>query len=455
MNGNRTPLLLPAETQIREFDGKLLVACMAAERGVPAVVGSRTAMHACATALPRGIYVSKDVRSSSLKMLGILERLGHSICAWDEESLVQFSAQRYYETRVSPAVLGKTAVLCAWGDANARVFRDCPSYTGAPIHITGNPRIDLLRPELRPFFGQDVANIRARFGDYILVSTHFGAINHYVPRLSAHTLDAITPLSEKDGDFKDGLKAHLFAIFRHFEQVIPALGRAFADRNILVRPHPAENRAPWDKVAAELPNVHVVQEGNVVPWILGAQALVHNSCTTSVEAFVLERPAVGYLPEVSDRFDLDLPNALGRKAFGTDELVEVLHEIAAPTGTPRDPAQLELLRNNIAATDGPFAAERIVDALTAEAAGPLALPEVKTGAYMAAWARSHQRAASKRIKSFVPDHKNNADYQHQRFPGLTTAQVDEKIHLFSTLLERFEGVRARELAQNIFEISPP
>jgi surface carbohydrate biosynthesis protein len=441
---------LPAETQIREFDGKLLVACVAAERGIPAVVGERTAMHAHATALPRGIYVSKDVRGSSLKMLGILERLGHSICAWDEECLVQFSARRYYETRVSPAVLAKTTVLCAWGDENAQVFRDCPSYSGAPIHVTGNPRIDLLRPELRPFFDPEVAAIRARFGDYILISTHFGAINHYVPRLSAHTLDAITPSSEKDGDFKDGLKAHLFAIFRHFERMIPALARAFADRAILIRPHPAENRAPWDQVAAGSPNVHVVQEGNVVPWILGARALVHNSCTTSIESFVLERPAVAFLPEVSARFDLDLPNALGRRAFGTDELIAVLNDLTA-----REPGQLELLRRHIAALDGRFAAERIVDALAGEAAGPLALPTVKTGAYVAAWARAHERAASKRIKSFLPQHKNSAAYRRQRFPGLTAAQVDEKIRRFEALLGRFEGLRAREMFQNVFEIGPP
>lgn len=453
MTGEKTPILLPAETQIREFDGKLLVACVAAERGIPAVVGSRTAMHDRATALPRGIYVSKDVRSSSLKMLGILERLGHSLCAWDEECLVQFSPQRYYETRVSPDVYGKIAALCAWGDENVRVFRECPSYTGAPIHVTGNPRIDLLRPELRPFFDDEVARIGEKYGDYILISTHFGAINHYVPRLSDHTLDAITPSSEKDGDFKDGFKAHLFAIFEHFRQMIPALGAAFPDRNILVRPHPAENRAPWDKVAAALPNVHIVQEGNVVPWILGAQALIHNSCTTSIEAFVLERPAVAYLPEVSDRFDLDLPNALGWRAFSTDDLIKVLRDITGnPHAPPRDPEQLALLRHNIAATEGPFAAERIVDALEADMAGPLALPALNTAAYATAWLRSHERAASKWLKSFVPEHKNNADYQRQRFPGLTEKQVDAKIRRFSTLLGRFENVRARKLIQNVFEI---
>ncbi len=455
MNGNTIPLLLPVETQIREFDGKLLVACVAAERGIPAIVGSRIAMHAHATALPRGIYVSKDVRSSSLRMLNIFENLGHSICAWDEECLVQFSPQRYYETRVSSVVYSKTATLCAWGKVNEQIFKECPSYTGAPIHITGNPRIDLLRPELRGYFDEDVKRIKERFGDYILISTHFGAINHYVPELSALTLDAITPSSEKNGDFKQGLRDHLFDIFRHFEQMIPALGHAFPDRTILVRPHPAENRAPWDQVAAELTNVHVVQEGNVVPWIIGSQALIHNSCTTSIEAFALDHPAVAYLPVTSDRFDLDLPNSLGAQAHSTGDLITILKELTErPIPASRDPAQRDLMCQHIAALDGPFAAERIVNALNRESRDALALPATSSGSYIRAWLQCHERAASKWLNSFMPGHKNNTDYQRQRFPGLTVVEVDQRIQRFAGLLDRFRGLRTRQLFQNVFEIIP-
>ena len=33
------PLILPVETQVREFDAKLLLACVAAERGMPTYIG--------------------------------------------------------------------------------------------------------------------------------------------------------------------------------------------------------------------------------------------------------------------------------------------------------------------------------------------------------------------------------------------------------------------------------
>jgi hypothetical protein len=55
-NALNSTLIIPVEEQSREFDAKLLLACVAAERGYPAVLGSRRAIHLSATRLPRGIY---------------------------------------------------------------------------------------------------------------------------------------------------------------------------------------------------------------------------------------------------------------------------------------------------------------------------------------------------------------------------------------------------------------
>jgi hypothetical protein len=56
----RPHLIIPSELQVREFDSKLLLACLAAERGYPSVVGSRVEIHNRITGLPRGIYLAKD-----------------------------------------------------------------------------------------------------------------------------------------------------------------------------------------------------------------------------------------------------------------------------------------------------------------------------------------------------------------------------------------------------------
>ena len=58
-------LLLPVETLNREFDGKLLLALHAAERGWDVVIGKRSTLHDHVWRLPRSIYFSKDVRATN------------------------------------------------------------------------------------------------------------------------------------------------------------------------------------------------------------------------------------------------------------------------------------------------------------------------------------------------------------------------------------------------------
>ena len=51
--------------------------------------------------------------------------------------------------------------LFAWGEDNAELWHQYPQLpAGMPIHVTGNPRGDLLRPEMRAFYDKDVGRIR-------------------------------------------------------------------------------------------------------------------------------------------------------------------------------------------------------------------------------------------------------------------------------------------------------
>ncbi len=85
---NSDVLVIPCETQAREFDAKLLLACFAAERGHPAIVGSKKAINLRLGSLPRSIFLSKSLTKRNLLTYGVLERLGHSIVCGDEEALV-------------------------------------------------------------------------------------------------------------------------------------------------------------------------------------------------------------------------------------------------------------------------------------------------------------------------------------------------------------------------------
>lgn len=453
MPSEKTPLIIPSETQAREFDAKLLLACVAAERGFPSVIGSRTDIHLGIASLPRSIYLAKDIRGSSVRIFDIMHKLGHRIVAWDEEGLVPYPPPRYYQTRIADAALGRVTDLFAWGEAYAELARRYPAYPGTPIHVTGNPRMDMLRLELRPFFQSEADRIRARFGNFILVNTNFGVLNHYFPNLT--TLKPGTPdAAGQPDEFTAGLTAHRYAVFKHFQALVPALGTAFPDHTIVIRPHPSENHEIWRATAAGHRNIQVVHEGSVLPWLLACRALIHNGCTTGVEAFLLRTPTLAYQPVTSERFDIDLPNRLSYRAHDLEELQTTLGAVLdGRLGASDDPDQWRHLANHIASIDGSLASERIVDVLERMAsAGAFSPPAAPTR--LGGWLQAQARAGQKRINSYRPGHKNNATYQRHRFPGVTLEEVRERVVRLRKSLGRFDSVRIGALSRNLFRVLP-
>lgn len=451
MTSARTNLLLPVENQVRELDAKILFASVAAERGFRVIMGSRHLMHHHVAEYEPGVYLAKSMRVLSERMFGILRDLGYAIVSWDEESLVRPPDDVFYRIRLSPKTVSQSELLMTWGRDDAQVFENYPPARGIPLRVTGNPRIDLLRPELRGYFSARVAELRERFGDFVLVSTNFPRNNHFVPKLSEFTKALELDPKDAPDPFLRGNAAHCEIIFRAFLEMIPRLASAMPDRPIVVRPHPSESHEPWLRAAAEHPNVQVVHEGNVVPWLMASRALIHNGCTTGVEAAVLGTPGVAFQPVRSDPYDMHLPNSVSHRAPDIEALVGTVKAMVHGEMGPLPEATLrDILDPHIAALDGPLATERMLDAI--EEAGYGREPRVRPGLARYAKARIHLagRTALKKLNMRRREHRNSANYHDHRFPGVGLDELRERVASMGALLGRFQQVRAEQLADHIF-----
>lgn len=455
-------LIVPVENQVRELDPKLLLACVAAERGFRVFLGSRTRIDFRIASFPRGIYLSKGMTPKSAKMFRIMRRLGHEVAALDEEGLVYHSADEYYARRVSDATLELIATLFAWGEASAELLRSHPDYPGTPLYVTGNPRIDLLRPELRPYFETEIAKLRDRLGAFVLINTNFSKVNAYFPRMNL-LVPPVRPGEPAElgaagiglpRAFAEGLAGHKGALFDRFREMIPAIHDAFPDHQLVVRPHPSENREPWKLVVKDLPRAHVIHEGNVIPWLAASEALIHNGCTTGIEAFVMEKPALAYRPVTDDRYDLALPNALSQECFDLDALRGALGDVLLrAAGCRHTDAQRQRIDHHLAGRIGPLATDRIVDVLAARAAAQRQQPGPRAVERLRGWLQANQRSLVKRhIKARVPQHRNNPDYQRNRYGGISVDALNDRIAAFGRCLARFGTLRATGVAEHIYEI---
>ncbi len=458
-HGGRMPehgksLIVPVETQVREFDPKLLFSCVAAEQGFRAFLGSQTAIHLKISTLPRGIYVAKDIRKSKVRMMRIMNDLGHRVVAWDEEGLVRYPSNHYFKTRVASEALDRTDIFFAWGQEDAATLKAFPDYKGTPVYETGNPRIDLLRREFWPIYQEAAATVNQRYGRYILINTNFGHSNHFLASqtirpeaLSSGSDDQISTNWDRD------LAHYRDSMFRHFQKMVPEIARAFPDIAVVLRPHPAESHEAWIRSAEGCRNVHVVHEGSVLPWIFGADVVVHNGCTTAVEAFLVERAAVTYRPIQSDRFDRHLPDAVSYQAFDMPQLIaEVGRFVGGHSSKPQTDAQRTALDRHLAPQNGKLASDQIIDILrTSDMCSEQSNAPSWTN-YLNGWIEAHRRAIQKKINSLVPGSKNSRTYERHRFPDVSTSEVNNRIRQFADLLGRFHDVRASKVSDGIFRI---
>jgi len=453
MNNSATTLIVPVETQVREMDAKLLLACVAAERGFPVIMGSRAFIHYKVSSIPRGVYLAKSMRTLSIRMFEILRQLGHEIVAWDEEGLMRWPDPEYYRQRLSPITMGQISHLIAWGPDNARVFRDYPGYPGTPIHITGNPRIDLLRRELRAYYQPEVDDIRQRFGEFVMINTNFGLVNHFYAKLGAlkKAVEADGSAGANPYDVEKG--RHKLDLFRSFLQMLPPLCKALSDTTIVLRPHPSENHEPYAAIAERHQNLKIANDGGISPWLMATKALIANGCTTMIEAAVLGTPTIAYQPIVSEAYDDDLPNSLSQRAFSVDELCRKVESICREgIGASSLNERRKILNGHISALDGPLAAERMVDALESGEYHRKRPKAASFGKYVQGWTHNTVRTVVKRINMHRPGHRNNLAFHAHRFPDISVNEIRERISRMGGLLNRFNSIRVGQHSQHIFTI---
>ena len=458
-------LIIPVENQVRELDPKLLLAYVAAKRGFSSILGFRRELHFHISSFPSGIYLSKSMTAASDLMFKIMRKLGHEIVAWDEEALVHLPPDTYFSRRLSPVAMSFVSHMLAWGQDNTELWQQYPHMPDeTEIHVTGNPRNDLLRPEIRPYYKETVEELRRRYGDFILINTNFNHVNAFYPGLNLFVPNDNSEGEPRPGraakgmsrEYAEGLRDHKQAVFEKFQQLIPAVEKAFPQYNIVVRPHPTENQEIYRQISAQCKRVKVTNEGNVVPWLMAAKVLVHNGCTTGVEAYVMGVPAISYRATVNDFYDLGfyrLPNLLSYQCFDFQELRLTLEKIfSGELGVAAGDERKSLVEQHLAALDGPLACERIVDvceqirARQDEMARPPLLDRLE-GHFLAT-----MRTLKRKIKAHLPRSRKKPEFHRHRYPPISFEEMRTRVSRLQKVLGENEELRTELLYDQFFMI---
>jgi len=451
MDSSRPWLLIPIEVKVREFHGKMLLAAVAAEAGYNVIIGEQIELRSKLRFLPRGIVLEKGATNHQLVEILQSRNAGNRAVAWCEEGLVYRNRDAYLRDRVNLEAMDLIDRFFAWGSVQAADVLSKATSAAEKLVPTGNPRFDLLRPELRGLFQKQANRLRDEYGSYILVATNFSRVNHFRgPQYVSTLLQARgAQASPEISDFTRGWTEFLDSVYRAFLRMVPQLARAFPDLTIILRPHPSENPDSWKQALAGFPNVRVINQGTIIAWSLAASVVVHNSCTTGVESYLLDVPVIAYRPVTSETYDSKLPNALSHPASTTEELVAAITAIrngGVVPGFTREEGQRRraTARQYITGVDGPWASDRIVKALDGVSVSP------SKGRISAAKRISMEvtdvilalRTAVARMRGRLVV---GTAYRRHKFPGLELSEVQRALDDFHEVSERFQGIRAERI----------
>jgi surface carbohydrate biosynthesis protein len=220
-------------------------------------------------------------------------------------------------------------LLLSWGEDKQKLISSNKKELSHKIKISGHPRVDLLKHEFSNVYKNDIAAIRRKYNKYILICTCFGSCNHFIPGIDyvQFLIDKKVLKSQESIDnFKRYQKIKAKTL-RSFLEAIPLLAKTCSKTDIVVRPHPSENKEIYVKLANEFDNVHV--ESNIFsvhPWIMAAEALIHHYCVTSVEAYAADVPRFCLRPEADPLSEKDVPFECSKVCSSPDELVKFVKD---------------------------------------------------------------------------------------------------------------------------------
>ena len=252
---------------------------------------------------------------------------GFKITSIDEEAGLDIDGyEEFSKSRYSDQTIEQTAAIFGWGDEDVQSLKKVYKKYTSKIHKTGSPRADLWKPFFSNYWGVPNETPKKPF---LLVTSNTGLANYTQPFHEFIKMKSdfgyyrrVPELLKKDF----GMVAEEFFKIYSFIEAIQHLAKNNNGYDIVLRPHPAENMDAWKIYLKDIPNVHVVHNDSISAWVNNAFAVMHNGCTTALEATISKKPVVTYIP-FQQTYGNDIPNRLGHIVNSLKDLTSKVNSL--------------------------------------------------------------------------------------------------------------------------------
>ncbi|MBX0359455.1 surface carbohydrate biosynthesis protein [Halobacillus sp. Nhm2S1] len=438
-------LYLPIETKVRELDAKLLLTYYAVQANYKVVLGLSGMIEQSLEYLPNGIFLDKGyLWKDKVRRFGLAKKSGHIVVNLEEEGFPLTEKEIYLDKHLSQESLNHLDYEYCWGPYQRDTIVAAYPSAKKKCMITGNTRFDLLDKKYRSLFNSSTKQIREKYGDFILVNTKFPLYTKTVNEDGEHNNSLVKRLKNKYGSYRyENMKSK----YKKFIHMVRALSIEFPQMNLVIRPHPSDKFEVFARDLVDCENVYVVHEGNVVNWINASQLVIHNGCTTGVEAFLLEKPVISFI--TSDENTFDLPNEMSIKMEEVEDICMFIRSDMKSYNFSenkfKEKQKADLLQKYYSHNPNKLSYQNIIRKLNALKTNRLSPKHIKISS-------KHMRVLNKESTSKNRLYRKNKIVK-QKFPDLTEKEIENFFKKLNLIEGKKVRINVRKLHDKLFEIT--
>ena len=386
----KAPVYIESQVTRRDLHARLLLGAQLAANGHPVMLGRDHAIFAAAAVNRPGIYISDwGFTHSAAKRLAAMRAVGHVPYSQCEESTAYVAPDLYQMIRLVPEALAQTTgVFCTNGQQQALLdepMREISQADRPASANTGNIRFELLGEPWRMAYEPEVRQIKKRFGNFVLITTNGKLRNVRDVQQNVSHLQAEIGLTRADAQRFGQLIEQRAHAQRAFIQDVLAVAESLPGQRFVLRAKYNEIRPIQELFGSQLPsNVVLENGGGIQAWVLAADGVLMNNCTTGMDAFAAGTPAVFYRTAGDQVENLEGPAALSTLIEGRDALTAALVD-----GLPANPSLNEAAKERFMPSLKRHSHREMADAITAAApAGEMGRFHVPLAQRLPLWKKS-------------------------------------------------------------------
>ena len=220
-----------------------------------------------------------------------------------------WNRRRYLSYKAARSNLALADLYLAWGQRHAEMVRErCDRL---PILVSGSPRME-LSISAHDIFSNEIEKLRQSYGRYILIVSNGRHQYSRFSRINAEHM-AVDLANRFPGISLDEYRKIINEFMANgsvFWDAAKLVAKECPETKIVYRPRFGDDVSRIRDEFSGANNVTVVEEGPINALIAASQGVVHQSCTSGLEAVLMKKPNIDFLPT-----QLSFPFEIADRAF--------------------------------------------------------------------------------------------------------------------------------------------